>query len=48
MTRKNGSFGLEESLVELVIQGHIDREDALTYALHPDDVDALLRAKGYR
>jgi twitching motility protein PilT len=48
MTKKNGSFGLEESLVELVIQGHIDREDAMTYALHPDDVDALLRAKGYR
>jgi twitching motility protein PilT len=48
MTKKNGSFSLEESLVELLIQGHITREDALLYALHPDDVDAILRAKGYR
>lgn len=48
MTRKLGSFSLEESLVELMVQGHIDREDALLYALHPDDVDAMLRAKGYR
>lgn len=48
MTKKTGSFSLEESLVELLIQGHIDREDALLYALHPDDVDAMLRARGYR
>ena len=48
MTKKNGSFSLEESLVELLVQGHITREDALLYALHPDDVDAILRAKGYR
>lgn len=48
LTRKSGSFSLEESLVELVAQGHIDREDALLYALHPDDVEALLRARGYR
>jgi twitching motility protein PilT len=48
ITKKNGSFSLEESLVELLVQGHIDREDALLYALHPDDVDALLRARGYR
>src|SRR5437763_4409557 len=48
MTKKSGSFSLEESLVELVLQGHISNEDALLYAIHPDDVDALLRAKGRR
>jgi len=48
ITKKNGSFSLEESLVDLVAQGHIDREDALVHALHPDDVDALLRSQGPR
>jgi len=48
MTKKSGSFSLEESLVELLIQGHIDREEAMLHALHPDDVDAMLRAKGHR
>lgn len=48
MTKKVGSFSLEESLVELMVRGHIDKEDALLHALHPDDVEALLRAKGYR
>jgi twitching motility protein PilT len=46
MTKKSGSFSLEESLVELLVQGHIDREEAMLYALHPDDLDAMLRAKG--
>lgn len=46
MTKKSGSFSLEESLVELLVQGHIDREEALLYALHPDDLDAMLRARG--
>ena len=45
MTKKGGSFSLEESLVELLVQGHIDREEALLHALHPDDVDAMLRAR---
>lgn len=45
MTKKSGSFSLEESLVELIIQGHIAREDALLYAIHPDDIEPLLRAK---
>jgi twitching motility protein PilT len=38
MTKSKGSFTLEESLVQLVNQGAIDREDALTYANHPDDL----------
>ena len=48
MTKKNGSFSLEESLIELLVQGHIDREEALLYALHPDDLEALLRARALR
>jgi len=43
MTRKKGSFALEESLVQLISKGHIDREDALLCAIHPDDLDILLR-----
>lgn len=48
ISKKNGSFSLEESLVELVMQGHITREDALLYAIHPDDVEAMLRSLGRR
>jgi hypothetical protein len=48
MTKKNGSFGLEESLTDLLVQGHIGREDALLYAVHPDDLDTLIKAKGRR
>lgn len=43
ITKKSGSFSLEESLAELVNHGHIDREEAMLYALHPDDLEALLR-----
>ena len=48
ITKKAGSFSLEESLVELLVQGHISQEEALLYAVHPDDIDQLLRAKGRR
>ena len=48
MTKKSGSFSLEESLADLVAQGHIDRDDALLYALHPDDLEAILRAQRLR
>jgi twitching motility protein PilT len=43
MTKKKGSFALEESLVQLISKGHIDREDALLCAIHPDDLDILLK-----
>lgn len=43
MTKKKGSFALEESLVQLISQGRIDREDALLCAIHPDDLDILLK-----
>src|SRR6266852_3357158 len=44
MTKKKGSFSLEESLVTLVRNGHIEREDALVCAIHPDDLDILLKS----
>ena len=47
ITRKNGSFTLEESLAQLVFQQELLREDAMTRAIHPDDLDTLLKAKGF-
>jgi twitching motility protein PilT len=44
LTRNKGSFSLEESLVQLVKNGHIDREDALVCANHPDDLSGLLKS----
>jgi twitching motility protein PilT len=46
ITRKNGSFTLEESLAQLVVQGDLSREDAMIRAIHAEDLDALLKAKG--
>ncbi|MGZ4873268.1 MAG: hypothetical protein ACXVK3_15860, partial [Candidatus Angelobacter sp.] len=43
MTKKIGSFSLEESLASLMSQGHIDREDAMLHAIHPDDLEGILR-----
>jgi twitching motility protein PilT len=42
ITRKNGSFTLEESLTELVKRDLIDRKDAMTRAVHPDELERLL------
>jgi len=47
ITRKQGSFTLEESLAQLVFQNDLAREDALVRALHPQDLDVLLKAKGF-
>ncbi len=44
LTKKKGSFTLEESLVGLVKNGDIEKEEALVCAIHPDDLDILLRA----
>jgi twitching motility protein PilT len=41
MTRKHGSITLEESLAALVRDGHIDRDEALTRAAHPDELRRL-------
>ena len=45
MTKSKGSFTLEESLARLVREGHIDREDALSYAFHPDDLNSMLKTE---
>src|SRR5271166_5318903 len=43
LTKKKGSFTLEESLVTLVKNGDIEREEASLCAIHPDDLDILLK-----
>ena len=48
ISKKSGSFSLEESLLELVTQGQITRDDALLHAIHPDDLEAMLRIPGRR
>ena len=47
ITRKQGSFTIEESLAQLVVQQELTREDAMTRALHAEDLDILLKAKGF-
>jgi twitching motility protein PilT len=44
LTKKKGSFTLEDSLVQLIHAGQIDREDALLCSIHPDDLDILLKS----
>ncbi len=46
ITKKAGSFSLEESLAHLVAQGHIDRETAMLSAIHPDDLEIFLKPDG--
>jgi twitching motility protein PilT len=41
ITRKYGSFTLEESLSELVRQGLVDRKDALARAAHPEELERV-------
>jgi twitching motility protein PilT len=42
MTRRHGSFTLEESLAQLVKSGAIDRRDALSRAAHVEELEQLL------
>jgi twitching motility protein PilT len=42
ITRKAGSFTLEESLARLVQQGSLDRKDAVLRAAHPDELESIL------
>jgi twitching motility protein PilT len=43
MTKNKGSFTLEESLVQLVNRGLVEREDAQIHAIHPDDMASLMK-----
>jgi len=47
ITRKQGSFTMEESLAQLVFQQELLREEAMTRAIHAEDLDTLLKAKGF-
>jgi twitching motility protein PilT len=42
ITRKAGSFTLEESLARLVQQGSLDRKEAVLRAAHPDELESIL------
>jgi twitching motility protein PilT len=44
ITRRAGSFTLEESLATLVTSGTLDRADAMLRAAHPDELDSLCAA----
>ena len=43
MTKSKGSTTLEESLASLVRSGAVDREDALPFAVHQEDLLSLLK-----
>jgi twitching motility protein PilT len=43
MTRRLGSFTLEDSLAQLVQSGAVDKQEALTRAAHPDELEQMLR-----
>jgi twitching motility protein PilT len=42
ITRKHGSFTLEDTLAQLVKQGLVDRRDALARAAHVEELEQLL------
>ena len=42
ITRRHGSFTLEESLRDLVRHGLVDRQDALARAVHTEELEKLL------
>jgi twitching motility protein PilT len=44
LTKKKGSFTLEESLAQLIHANQIDREEALLCSIHPDDLDIILKS----
>jgi twitching motility protein PilT len=43
MTKAKGSIALEESLARLVKAGHLEREEAVEFSAHPDDMKSRLR-----
>jgi Tfp pilus assembly pilus retraction ATPase PilT len=42
ITRKAGSFTLEESLAKLVQDGLLDRKEAVMRAAHPEELESIL------
>ena len=46
VTRRHGSFTLEECLAKLVRSGQIDRAEATARVNHPDDFESALRVSG--
>jgi hypothetical protein len=42
-TKGKGSITLEESLARLVKDGHLDRQEAVEFAVHPDELKSRLR-----
>jgi twitching motility protein PilT len=45
LTKKKGSFSLEDSLATLMTQGHLSREDATTLAFDADELESLLKSQ---
>jgi twitching motility protein PilT len=43
MTKGKGSITMEESLSRLVRDGHLEREEAVEFAVHPDELKSRLR-----
>jgi twitching motility protein PilT len=43
ITRKHGSFSIEESLARLVRDGVVERSEAQARAFHPDEFDNAMR-----
>jgi twitching motility protein PilT len=46
MTKGKGSITLEESLSRLVRGGHLEREEAIEFSVHPDELKSRLRGLG--
>jgi Tfp pilus assembly pilus retraction ATPase PilT len=46
VTRRYGSFTLEECLAKLVARGLVERSEAAVRANHPDDFESALSALG--
>jgi len=45
LTKRKGSLSLEESLGQLISQGHLSREDAAALAFHPEELESLLKSE---
>ena len=46
ITRRHGSFTLEESLARLVHDGQLDRREAMARTAHTEELEGLLRQRG--